>query len=234
MSLTDSQNTGFYSNYRTDKIVGVYSGSFNSTTAATLGGFIPYTSFSHTFTRPVFVKLQISLDGTNWRDENTGTLGTSPYPGIAYSTSNSIFVLVYQPMGIVYYRVTAFWIDDYDTSNPSVPPTVGSLSKTYFDSRLNYQKIALSGKLTIPAASIALTNTVYHNLGYKPNVRVFNDMLPGQIWPANYGGVKNAWLYDLAMIETEVKIYSDRIEILSAGGVGSPASSVWYNIYYDN
>lgn len=230
MSLTNQTNVAFASSLVTDKIVGVYEGSFDTDTAPQLGGYIAYTSFAHTFTRPVFTKLQTSSDQVNWKDGNSSNTYS-----ISYATSNSIFVLHAPGNGVIYYRVIAFWIDDYDTTNPAVPPTVGSESEVYFDSRLNYQKIAYEGELTIPAATITLTNTITHNLGYKPNVRVYNEALAGEVWPANFGGgFSNYWYYDTKMVETEVKIFDNTIQILSSGGVSSPASKVWYRIYYDD
>lgn len=229
MSLVNIPDISFASRLATDKIVRVFEGSFNTNTAPTLGGYIPYTSFSHGFTRPVFTKLQTSLDQVNWLDENA-----ADRYAISYSTPTSIFVLSGGSVGVVYYRVLAFWIDDYDNTNPLVPPTVGSKSNVYFDSRLNYQKLAMSGEYTVPASSTLSTRTIVHNLGYAPNVRVYNEMLPNQVWLANYGGgIGNYWSYDASMVEADVEITNTTLVISSYGSVSSPASRVWYRIYYD-
>lgn len=231
VSLVDIPNIAFASSLATDKIVGVYSGSFNTDTAPQFGspGYIAYTSFPHTFTRPVFTKLQTSTDQTNWKDENTSTVFA-----ISYSTSSQIFVLHMPGNGVIYYRVIAFWIDDYDGTNPSVPPTVGSKSNIYFDSRLNYQKVAQSGVLTIPAGTLNQTDTIIHSLGYEPNVRVFAEAYPGEVWPATYGGLSfNYWDYTFTMLQVEVEIYNNTLVLKSGGAVSTPASRVWYRIYYD-
>lgn len=228
-SLTSYTNTAFASSKPTDKIVGVYSGSFNTTTAPQFGGYIAYTSFAHTFTRPVFTKLQTSTDQVNWQDGNSANLYA-----ISYATATEIFVLHAASVGVIYYRVVAFWINDYDTTNPLVAPTVGSLSNLHFDSRLNYQKVATQGVYTVPAATLLGTQTITHNLGYKPNVRVYNEMKPGQVWLSNYGGgFGNYWLYDVDMIEADVSVTDTTLVIDSYGGVSSPASRVWYVVYYD-
>ncbi len=229
MSLTNQQNIAFSTSYQTDKIVGVYSGSFDTNTAPQLGGYIAYTTVAHGLTRPVFTKLQTSSDGTNWQDGNSA----NQY-AISYSTTTHIYVLSAASVGTIYYRVVAFWIDDYDTTNPLVPPTVGSTSNITFDSRLNYQKVAFQGVLTIPAATLAVTNTITHNLGYKPTVRVYNEMKTGEVWLANYGGgISNYWVYDLAMVEADVSVTDTTLVIDSYGGITSPATRVWYVVYYD-
>lgn len=229
MSLVDNTNVAFFSGYNTDKIVGVYTGSFDTDTAPQIGGYIAYTSFNHTFTRPVFTKLQTSSDQTNWKDENS----TTTY-SISYSTSSQIFVLHAPSNGVIYYRVIAFWIDDYDGTNPLVPETVGTNSDIYFDSRLNYQKVALQGEITVPAATLSQTDTIIHSLGYEPNVRVFVESYAGEVWIATYGGASgNYWAYDASMVQVEVEIYTTTLVIKSAGGVSSPASRVWYKVYYD-
>lgn len=231
MSLTDFTNTAFTSTKPADKIVGVYEGSFDTTSGVVplIGGYIGYTSFAHTFTRPVFTKLQTSFDQVNWRDENSNQAYS-----ISYSTSTEIFVLHAPDNGTVYYRVIAFWIDDYDSTNPSVAPTVGSQSNIYFDSRLNYQKIAFQDEVTIPAATITQTDTITHNLGYKPNVRVYVESYPGEVWPATYGGITgNYWDYSFSMVQSEVKVYDNTVDILSGGGLSAPEARMWYRIYYD-
>lgn len=228
MSLVNQSNIAFASQYPTDKIVGVYSGSFDTNTAPTLGGYIAYTTVSHGLTRPVFTKLQTSTDQINWQDANSANLYA-----ISYSTASDIYILHASSVGVIYYRVIAFWIDDYDTTNPSVPPTVGTQSEIYFDSRLNYQKIAAQGTFTIPAATISTSNTVFHGLGYKPNVRVYNEMKAGEVWLANYAGIGNYWQYDVDMVETEVEINDNTLVIYSSGGISSPATRVWYTVYYD-
>lgn len=232
MGPNDIKDLILYSEKATDKIVAVYTGSFNSNTAPTLGGFLPYTTINHGFTRPVFVKAQFSKDNATWSDMNSRSpFDGSSTNGIAYSTASQVFILVDGAQGTVYYRILAFWIDNFDASNPLVPPTTGTQSQVYFDSRLNAQKIFKQGVQTLNGVNG--TATITHNLGYEPNVRVYNEMLPNQVWPANFGGVKNPWVYNIDMTECEVQITSTDVKIFFGGSVSSPPARFWYIIYYD-
>lgn len=233
MSLTDNlANVSFSSTLETDKIVGVYEGSFNAATAPLLGGIYAYTAIAHAFTRPVFLKSQFSLDGITWSDENSSSpFEASAALGIAYSTSSNIYVVYAGTTGTIYYRVIAFWIDDFDTTNPGVPPTQGSSSNVWFDSRLNYLKIKEKDFFTVTGSST--TTTIPHNLGYEPNVRVFCESLPGEVWPATFGGTKNFWLYDFDFIECEVEVTTTSVNFDTVGSGSSPTSKIWYIIYYD-
>lgn len=238
MSLVSNiENVALSSEYATDKIVAVYSGSFNASTAPTLSVSIVYKEIPHPFGRPVFTKTQVSKDNVIWSDENSfNPYDSSSTLGISYSTSSSVFVLYNNPTGppsgTIYYRVIAFWIDDYDASNPLVEPTTGSSSSLFFDSRVNYQKIYDSDVITNPAAT-STTLSVNHTLGYQPNVRAFCEMLPGQVWPAVFGGTKDFWLYNLDMVECELKVYTDKVDFVTSASISSPASRIWYVIYYD-
>ncbi len=240
MTVVNPTLANFVSSIPTDKIVAVYEGSFDGSTAPDLDGFglLRYKTVSHGFGRPVFCKSQFSLDGVVWRDENTWSpQDPNKILGIAYSTSSKIYIVANDVLaaglGTIYYRVVAFWIDNYDGSNPSIPETIDSGSNIYFDSRLNYQKIVDSGKIDIPAATLYTPYTVNHSLGYEPNIRIFNEALSGELWPSTWGGTKNFWLYDLKFVQIEAKIYADKVTFLAAGGASSPASELRYVIYYD-
>lgn len=235
MALEDNlRSTSFTSTHPMDKVVRVDSGSFNAGTAPKLGGTIPYTSFSHGFTRPVFTKLLFSDDNSIWFDGNTSVPGKTN--AITYSTSSKIFVLTSKSSGTLYYRVMSFWIDNYDGTNPLVAPTVGSSSDFYFDSRLNYKKIKEQGSYTRPSGSVTgptHSKTISHNLGYVPNVLVYIEALPGEIWSPHWGGTKNPWLYDIDMIEVHPKLETNSIKVDTFGSTNSPSAEVFYIIYHD-
>lgn len=232
MSLID--NIGdviFASAYPTDKIVGVYEGSFAPASATTVGNAflrqLKEHRFGHTFTRPVFTKLLVSTDNSVWQDGG----GTSN--GIAYSTSSEIVVLTDRTSGTLYYKVIAFWIDDYDSSNPLVPPTVGSSSTIYFDSRLNYQKIKTQGVATHGSGIGSHTSSITHDLNYKPNARVFFESFPNQVWPAHFGGSQNKWLIEFDQVECAYSISDTSVTAETFGGVSSPSRRVWSVVYFD-
>lgn len=237
MSLVNQNDIVFASSLATDKIVAVWEGSFDMATAPKLAGAsYPYTTINHLFTRPVFTKSQFSLDGVIWSDQNSmNPYDANSIAGIAYSTSTQIVVVastVGVPSGTLYYRVIGFWIDDYDTTNPSIPPTTGSQSNVYFDSRINYQKVHLQGSATLNGQNG--TTSISHSLGYEPNVRVYHEALPGQVWPANYGGTKNPWLgINVNMTECELQVTTSAANIFFYGSVSSPPARLWYIIYYD-
>lgn len=219
------QAVGFSDKYHTDRIVGVYTGSFDASAAPTLGGN-KYYAIPHDFGQPVFLHLAYSTDDIAYNDGGGSSLA------IPYSTATENRILTAILSGTVYYRLVAFWINNYDATNPLVAPTRGSKSDTFFDTKLNYQKVFVQDTLTAPAG-MGSTRDIEHGLGYIPNVRVFNEMVPGQVWPANFGGTKNYWLTDLDDVECIFGADTDKLTIEVAGGVTSPSSRIWYIIYYD-
>lgn len=226
------RNISYISTKPTDKIVAVFEDSFAPGSATVVGD--PFLrelrqhSFSHGFTRPVFTKLLVSTDNSTWQD------GGATSNGIAYSTSSEIRILTDRTSGTLWYRVIAFWIDDYDATNPQVPPTVGSKSNIYFDSRLNYQKIAVQPAAVTHAAGIGpASSSIDHNLTYKPNARVFFESFPGQVWPAHFGGSSNKWLMEFDQVECSYSISDTSVTIETFGGASSPSRKVWGVVYYD-
>jgi hypothetical protein len=231
MSLTDLSNVAFTSTKPTDKIVGVYEGSFAPGSATIVGdAFLVQLRqhlIPHTFDRPVFTKLLISTDNSIWQD------GGATSNGISYSDSSNIAILTDRTTGTLYYKVIAFWIDDYDGTNPLVPPTVGSSSQVYFDSRLNYQKVATQEVFSLASGVGPNTATITHNLGYKPNARVFVEAFAGQVWPANFGGVANKWYMEFNQLECAYAIEDNTVVIQTFGGISSPSHRAWGVVYHD-
>lgn len=222
----------------TDKIVGVFTGSFNTATAARQADEFATDIYSkvtipHSFGRPVFTKLRWSKDNVNWVDGGLGQLQSDPLiQCITYSTSSDI-ILLSTDLGTytLYYQVICFWIDDYDTTNPSIPAFSNASKPLAFDSRLNYQKIVQQGEvsLTGPSGSTSIS----HGLGYKPNAWVYFESNSGQVWPVTLGGVGNPWLYLYStQREIEYSISDTTLSLSLVGGTGS--CRVWYRIYEGN
>lgn len=221
----------------TDKIVEVFTGSFDTATVPRQADefatdLYAKLTISHGFTRPVFTKLRWSLDGTNWVDGGLGQLQSSPLVQcVAYSTSSDIVLLTTLLIGTMYYQVICFWIDDYDTTNPAISAFSNADKPLAFDSRLNYQKIAQQGELSLTGPSGS--TTIAHNLGYMPNVWVYFESNPGQVWPVTLGGAGNPWLYLYStQREIEYSISSTTLNLELVGGTGS--CKVWYRIYEGN
>lgn len=217
MSQLDNINDiALSSEFPTDKIVKVLSGSFDTATAPKQQDSFGTDVFamhkiSHGYTRPVFTKLKWSLDGVNWVDGGLGQLESDPLIFCTtYSTSSDVAVIATLLFGIVHYEVICFWIDDYDATDPEVDSFFGYTAKPFaFDSRLNYQKIIK--QVDTPVAS---SISIPHNLGYVPNAWVYFESNPGEVWPAILGGIGNIWLYNYAtQAEMEYAITDQAVNI---------------------
>lgn len=233
MSLTSNANRVAFAapHFNYDKIVAVFEGSFNRATDVieVVGdaGSIYVYRIAHGFTRPVFPDLIWKISG-NWTDSGCSD-GTDI--SIAYSDSTYIYVVssVFSTAsGTFQYKVIATWIDDYDGTNPTVGAFHDTTKAILFDSRANYQKIHDQGELSFASAS---TQNVSHGLGYRANFRVFYEALPGQVWPAFYGGASNPFLYQFSMSECMARMTSSAlaIELFFV----SSTKRVWYKIYLD-
>jgi hypothetical protein len=231
VSLTNIDTLAYNSQLPTDKIVGVFEDSFEPGSATTVGNSLlnqlKQHSFSHGFNRPVFTKLIVSIDGSVWQD------GGATSNGLAYSTASQIRILTDRTTGTLHYKVIAFWIDDYDDTNPQVPTTTGSQSDVWFDSRLNYQKRVMQEVATHDSGVGSHSNTVTHSLGYKPNARVYFESFANQVWPAHFGGAQNKWLIEFNQVECAYAINNNTVVPTTFGGVSSPSRRTWTVVYYD-
>lgn len=231
MSLATNASDGkvaYASEYATDKIVGIFPGSYNIATQTTIiGGFLYRYSIPHTFGRPVFAELVASYNGGNNEDGGAGFANV-------YSDSSNIYIITSASTGTVAYQVIATWIDNYDTSNPVITPSISVTNNKFFDSRNNYQKVYLQNVISAPGTSG--TASVNHNLGYTPNCKVFIEALPGQVWPMIAGGLADPWLYDFAaQYECEARISTTNVTMNYTGGVSAASTvRIWYRIYFDH
>jgi hypothetical protein len=218
----------FASSFNVDKLVRVFTGSYNGATQTVQrgGAFGPYCfSFSHGLNRPLACELLFSTDGgTTWQDGGSSK--------IAFSTSTTIYIFhdYAATAGTVLYKVYGSWIDDYDATNPSITPISYTDVKTQFDSRLNYQKIARQGVANFTSTG---TTNIIHSLGYTPNAKAFYEAFSGEVWPANAGGSANLFLYDFAnQDELEVNMTTSLMNLVYTK-VSAGTRKVWYKVFYD-
>ena len=233
--INNIDNVALASPYPTDKIVQVFSGSFNMATSARQkdeSGFdyAAKLDIPHGFTRPVFTKMKWSRDNVTWVDGGQSILASEPGTfAISISDSSNVTILCTLFSGTLYYEVVCFWIDDYDSTDPLVDAFSGYTTKPFaFDSRLNYQKIIKQGEVSLSAPSGS--TTVTHDAGVMPNAWVYFESNNGQVWPVIKGGVGNAWLYNPStQREIEYSITASNISLALVGGTGT--CRVWYRIY---
>lgn len=237
MPLVDNIDTiSSASKYPVDKIVGVYEGSFNNssdtTTRSGAAGSIKVFSIAHGFTRPVFTHLLFSDDNSNWADggSTASTGGTS----IAFSDSSNVYIVAAKSTGTTYYKVILEWIDNYDSSNPSVDSFTADNKPFQFDSRANYQKIYEQGTTTYSPGTFGSTGvvTITHSLGYIPNAKVFFEPISGEVWPLVAGGASNPFTYSFTQDEGYMQIYSNRVDV-TVLRFSNATRNIWYRIYLD-
>lgn len=233
MSLqANYKNVNFATQYAVDKIVGVYNSSFNAATQTTvIGGYLYQYAIPHPFTRPVFCELLWSTDGVNYADGGGGVF--SGTQGISYSDASNIYVTTGLNIGMIYYKVIASWIDNYDATNPLITPILNTTNNFYFDSRNNYQKIFRQDTQMLSGVSGSLS--YIHALGYTPNFKVFFESVSGQVWPAIAGGVSDFFLYDfITQYECAATTTVDTLTMALQGSASSVSSRVWYRVYLNS
>lgn len=227
----------FVSTLTIDNIVRVYEGSYDAGAQPNYGGYMKSFTFAHGLTRPVQTKLLWSTDNITFIDGGLSyRLGDASYlPAIAISDSTNISIITGVTAGTIYYKVLAFWLPNYDATNPTVPSYFNSPANKYinFNSNNNYQKIWMQGVVT--DSGVGSTTDVTHNLGYLPNVRVYFEAFANEVWPANAGGAQNYFLWDATnQAQLDLKIYTDKIALQFIGTVGMPSRKIWYTIYTDD
>lgn len=229
MPLTsNARDISFASKFPIPKIVGVYEGSVSVTNGTLVGGYLYRFDIPHGFTRPVFTKLVWSTDNTNWIDGGYSYRSgdANQYPTIAYSDATNVHILTGLTSGTLYYKLIAFWIDNFDATNPLVTEYHSPNKETAFDSRDNYQKIALQGSTDGTGGDVFIT----HALGYYPTARVFFEAFPGEVWPANAGGASNYFLWNPGT-QQELQYYLSTSNLVLET---TPAGrKIWYEVYFD-
>lgn len=237
MSLIDNiDRVALASQYPTDKIIKVLSGSFDASAATDVGSpaYMKRHSISHGQSRPVFTRLKWSTDNVNWIDGGYSTRegDTDFLPTIAYSDSTNVYILTGVTTGTLYYEVICFWIDNYDNTNPLVDSYFDTTKPLAFDSRLNYHKIFTQGE-EVTSGAISEDITVNHDLGYEPDCWVYIEAFSGQVWPANAGGLSNFFYYDIdnqAEVTSKVSTSDLILEYTGSATLTEPRR-IFYIIY---
>ena len=242
--VSNAQNIAFSTAFATDKICGIYNGSFAAAAYDVhLGaGSFYLKKFSHNFGRPLFCDGIFSYDNVTFVTSGSqGNFTSDSNPFIVFSDSQYFYVyfLSLTLTETIYYRIVLTWIDNYDYSNPLVTPVLASSSqyKQFFNSNYNYQKLLISGNITAtnPGAGNTGSLTIPHNLGYIPNYKLNYNCLPGQIWQPISGGAEDIFLYDFAN-QYELYDYADEQNLylqFTGGSTSAALFTIYYRIYYD-
>jgi len=232
MSLIDNiTDVAFNTQQPVDKIVRIFSGTYNSTDLVAIVGTIATIhvyKIAHNLPRPVACEMIWSSDGgVTWEDGGVNSL--------AYSDNTYIYIFHgTAASGPIQYKVYCSWIDDYDNTNPFIDTKIYNDNPIQFDSRLNYQKIKDQNILSFTPGTFGITETqtVIHNLGYTPNTKVYFEAFANQVWPLNAGGASNPFSYDFAQDECRLIITSSTITI-RMDKFSNATRRAWYRIYYD-
>ena len=241
MSLTSNINdVAFASSLTIDKVVRIYSGSFNAATDLITRNYtlaaapnpVNFYRIAHGLTRPAACESMWSLDNSIFYDG--GLQNSSNQSSIAYSDSTYIYMFTPVAVGTVYYKIWCSWIDDFDTTNPSIAYEVYPDNPVQFDSRENYQKISDQNVLTFTAGTFGATETqsVSHSFSYIPNAKVWFEAFAGEVWPLNAGGATNPFLIDDAQDECQLSIDSNSIDV-TLTKFSNASKRAWYKCYYD-
>lgn len=233
MSITNAErrNVAFYSGFEVDKVVRVYTGQYSSGDLITrVGDFA--TAYVHRIPhdvgRPMMCEVLTSSNG--------GASYDSGVSQVAFSDSSYVYIFHgYATTGTpVDYKVYCSWIDDYDDTNPLVETQQYTSEPVQFDSGANYQKIRDQDVLSFTPGTFGATETqtIDHDLGYTPNVKVFFEAFSGEVWPLNIGGARNPLLYTSTQDECQADIYDDRVEI-TYYKFSNDTRRAWYRLYYD-
>ena len=231
------EHTSFTSNVFTDKIVGLWEGSFNKATQTTArtSAFLSTLyvhAIPHNFGRPAFPSLLWSNNGgTNWYDGGSLVGGEAV---IAFSSSNNMYIASTSNSGNIVYRLVADWINEYDYSDPLVDEFIPQSKHTNFDSRANYQKVSTLGTETYPPGQFSsqITIPIYHGLGYIPNAKVFFESVENELWPIHAGGASNPFLYSSTQDEATMSIGASSVSV-NVFRSSNQTRRIWYKVYYD-
>lgn len=231
MSLAEPRNAAYYSGYNADKVVKTIVGTYSSGDLITRVGdlaTIYVHRIPHGFTRPVMCDLLTSTDG--------GTTYVGAVDKIAFSDSAYVYIFHgYATSGTpVDYKIYCSWIDEYDDTDPQIDVTSATSNIVQYDSRLNYQKIKEQGLLTFTPGTFgsSSTQTVAHGLTYAPNYRVYFEAFSGEVWPLNFGGVRNGLLYTSTQDEAEASTNTTNLSV-TIYRYSNATRRAWYKIYYD-
>lgn len=245
MAIAEPQNVAFSSFSGIDKVVRTFTGSYNAATDLTsrnyTSGGSPLTAYfyriPHGLTRPVFCELITSDDGGTYYVDGGNSSGGIGHIAFSDSTYIYIFHSIISPgTGTINYKVWCSWIDDYDGTNPSIETISYTDQPIEFDSRENFQKLAMPQQLlTFSAGTFGSTETqnVIHTLGYTPNTKVFFEAFSGEVWPLNAGGTSNIFRIDDSQDEAYISITSSLVSV-SMDRFSNTSKRAWVRVFYDD
>lgn len=218
-----NKDIAFSSDLLNDKICYTKTGSF-VVGAANVSSYLYRIAIPHIMTRPMFMDALFIVNGT--------TTVPNAYNVIAYSDANNVYIMTYLAAGTtISYTLVGTWIDNYNATNPVVPVSLANANDEVklFDSRVNYQSIALSG---VSTATTTADISLSHSLGYLPQYQIFFEAFAGQVWPQISGGTGDIWLYDITnQCECSSRVTSSLLTLRPTIPSGKSAN-IWYRIYY--
>lgn len=244
--MIDLQKVAFTSLYNTEKIVKVFDGSFQYgiDTVERAFDFATMEIFQipHGFTRPVYTELFWSLDDVNYFvGGGLPDLDDTAYL-ISYSDSTNVCIMTIPAMSIpdgtvIYYKIVCGWINDYDNTDPQIEAfqDFPDNYKINFNSRYQTSMIAKEGKITLETTSSSFTDVFgseNHDLGYTPIMKCYFNAFPGEVWPLNYGGVKNPYLVDFTdQVEAQAFVDGTNFTVDAVMKNLSGEVNFWYMLY---
>lgn len=185
-------------------------------------------SFPHGMPQPVFIDFRFKVNpATTWRTGGSGETS------MGYSDATNIHLLfrgskAYMGDTTVDYSLFGSWIPEYSSTKHFINPLTTS-SKTYFDSRLNYRKIAKQGVISLTG-----NGNIPHGLSFMPTYVAYFESFPNQVWQEHAGGIKNPWVYDSNMAELASYATATTIEFeLGKAASDTVSRRIWYKVYAD-
>jgi len=235
--------------YQIDKIVGIFTGTvFIAAPTSAQGNILSTTSKAHGLGDSAYFQGIFTTDGgTTWNDFGAQTPNlAAPNPqfqtvdaeAIVDTTNVNIYINNYYDLAhSTSSAVTVTYKIYLLAKNTMAVPvnTITTNQKAQFDSRYNYQKIALQGTTAISVASGASSGvSVTHNLGYIPKIKAFflPSSAPTTVYALNYIITPPSGAPDIyaEITTTTVTFASDQT------GFGAPgvAGNIEWRIYYES
>lgn len=139
----------------------------------------------------------------------------------ASSDATNIYIDCYGPASAqtVYYRIFGFQPDD---SNVTLPSTVASGENFIFNSTYNYAKLLTAGHAPFTAGGVFIT--IPHNLGYLPQVQVWQKTTRTNLIAVSGDDPSGSW--QIEVTSTSLTMTLSPFNSLSSG-------TLYYRIYMD-
>lgn len=231
-----------------DKVIATFTGSF-TVPAPTSDEFEKIVSHSISTKIPesTFFQLIYSIDGgTTWSDSGFSVRrgGSDSFYVIGRSNADTFTVMAFNRFdysaNIGFTRTMQYKLVLFEKTDQGEIPQGQYGGKTYFDSRLNYQKIKLSEARAFSVANNSSAGYDFtHNLGYIPRVRVFIETnnsfvnMPAGMYnfmpySRKVFSADNTQIAPVSMSNTNLNV-----RIANLGGGGSISGTLHARVYYD-